>query len=109
MDEKEILLTGGLGEGASKPSVSAPSKRLSRVDKLSAAVVSLSYALRAVGFYLDEGPLRSQTLEAASQALAFARSCQGTGHRHRANRDDARAVALQTRHGDEDDRREVDP
>ncbi len=105
MDEKEDTLEGGAREGSPKPSVSDPlNKKLSRVDKLAAGMVSMAYALQAVGFYLDEGPLRTQTLEAASQARAWARSVQGQGRRHRADRDDARAVAIQTRDGDPDDR-----
>jgi len=103
MDENQDTLEGGAREGSSKPSVSDPSKRLSRVDKLAAGMVSLAYALQALGHNLDEGPLRSQTLEAAAQTLSWARSVQGSGRRNRANRDDARAVALQTRAGHPDD------
>jgi len=99
-------LEGGAREGSPKPSVSDPlNKKLSRVDKLAAGMVSMAYALRAVGFYLDEGPLRVQTLKASSEALAWARSVQQTGRRNRPNRDDARAVAIQTRDGDPDDGR----
>ncbi len=106
MDEKDDNIEGGEREGSPKPSVSDPGgKKLSRVDQLAAGMVSMAYALQAVGFYLDEGPLRTQTLEAAAQARSWARSVQGQGRRHRANRDDARAVAIQTRDGHPDDRR----
>jgi len=105
MDEKQDTLEGGAREGSSKPSVSDPlNKKLSRVDKLAAGMVSLAYAVQTLGRNLDEGPLRSATLEAATQGLSWARSVQSQGRGHRANRDDARAVAIQTRNGDADDR-----
>ncbi len=95
-------LTGGERVGSSKPSASTPStKRLSRVDKLAQGMLELSYAVRALGLALDEGPLRLSTLEKAAQALAWAKAVQ-TGRRSRPDRDDARAVAIQARHGDED-------
>jgi len=106
MDEKHDTLEGGAREGSSKPSVSDPmNKKLSRVDKLAAGLVSMAYALRALAYNLDEGPLRSTSLEAAAQALTWGRSVQSSGRGNRANRDDARAVAIQTRNGDSDDRR----
>ncbi len=105
MSENHGNVEGGSREGSSKPSpmASDPTKPLSRVDKLAAGMASLSYALRAVGFYLDEGPLRTQTLKASAEALSWARSVQGSGRRHRPGRDEARAVAIQTRDGDQDD------
>ncbi len=105
MSERDIL-SGGERVGSSKPSASTPStKRLSRVDMLAQAVIGLSYAVRAIGQNLDEGPLRTQTLASAHEALTWAKAVQA-GRRNRPDRNDARAVAIQARHGDSHESRQ---
>ncbi len=103
MSSKDDIFEGGAREGSPKPSVSDPWKPLSRVDKLAAGMVSLSYALADVAQSFDEGPLRTATLKAASEAKAWALSVQGQSRRHRPGRDEARAVAIQARDGHQDD------
>ncbi len=112
MDDMDDILEGGRGREASSAGqilegLTAPGKPPGRVDKMAAAVIECAHALRLIALSLEEGPLRTNTLETAARAKAYAkaavyRSGLSPRRRRRPDADDKTAMAIQARDGNED-------